>query len=94
MRYTGDSEGLQTATAQIFDHIKGDAISAAIEQQKIFGNQRRQKEDHLRSVFEVRHCKKCGRHWAKFSIEKQSGDDWKEIPGLTVGGFTDQVVHL
>jgi len=94
VRYTGDPEGLKAVTAQIFDHIKTDAIAAAIEQQRTFGNQRHQKDDHLRSVFEIRHCKKCGRHWAQFSIEKRSGDGWKTIPELTVGGFTDAVVNL
>ena len=70
------------------------AIASAIEHQKTFGNPVYKKNDHLRSVFEVRHCKKCGQHWVRFSVEKQSGDDWKEIPELTVGGFTDQVVNV
>jgi hypothetical protein len=94
VRYTGDVERLQATTAQIFQHIGSGAIAAAIEHQKTFGNPVYQKNDHLRSVFEVRHCKKCGQHWVRFSVEKQSGDDWKEIPELTVGGFTDQVVNV
>lgn len=94
VRYTGDLEGLQATTAQIFQHIRSGAIASAIEHQRTFGNPAYQKKDHLRSVFEVRHCKKCGQHWVRFSVEKQSGDDWKEIPELTVGGFTDQVVNV
>jgi hypothetical protein len=82
------------ALARVFEHIKNDALAAAIEQQKTFGNERHQKGDHLRSVFEIRHCKKCGRHWAKFSIEKRNGDGWKGIPELSVGGFTNAVVSL
>ena len=94
VRYTGDVEGLQATAAQIFQHIGSGAIASAIEQQQTFGNPDYRKNNHLRSVFEVRHCKKCGQHWIRFSVEKQSGDDWKEIPELTVGGFTDQVVNV
>lgn len=94
VRYTGDPEGLQATTAQILQHIRSGAIASAIKQHSTFGNQAYQKNDHLRSVFQVRHCKKCGQHWIRFSVDKQSGNDWKEIPELTVAGFTDQVVNV
>jgi len=94
IRYTGDAEGLQATTALVLGDIASDAIASAIEHHKAFGNPSHKKKDHLRSVFEVRHCKECRQHWVKFSIEKQSGNDWKEIPQLTVARFSDQVVNI
>ena len=93
-RYTGDADGLQTVTEQIFDDLRNTAIASALARQKAFGDPAYQKSHHLRSVFEIRHCKGCRNHWIKFSVEKRSGDDWKGIPELTVAGFTDQVITL
>jgi hypothetical protein len=95
IRYTGSPEGLQTATERIFEDMKTDAVASAIQQHREFGTPSYQKDAHpLRSVFEVRHCKNCGKHWVKFSVEKRSGDNWKAISGLTVAGFTEQVVSV
>ncbi len=94
VRYTGDAEGLQAATAQVLGHFGNGAPVAALEQHKGFGNSTHQKGDHLRSVMEVRYCKKCGLHWVKFAVEKQSGDNWKEISELTVARFTDSIVNV
>jgi hypothetical protein len=92
IRYTGDAEGLTANTNQILVDMASSQMANAIHSQANFGNPKHQKDDHLRSVFEVRHCKKCEKHWVKFCVEKTSGGDWKEIPELTVGGFTDEVV--
>ena len=94
IRYTGDAEGLQASTLQVFSDFGEDAVTAAIEKHRTFGNPMCQKNDHLRSVIEVRHCRNCGQHWVKYVVEKQSGDDWKEISDLTTSGFTDQVVDV
>lgn len=94
VRYTGDAEGLQAVAARVFEFVKGDAISSAIQQHRDFGTAKHEKDDHLRSVVEVRYCKKCGKHWVKFAVEKKSGDNWKEISELTVAGFTEQVVNI
>ncbi|HUY15469.1 MAG TPA: hypothetical protein VMX16_17840 [Terriglobia bacterium] len=94
VRYTGDGGGLQAATARVFEFLKSDAIASAIQQYKEFGTPQHQKENHLRSVVEVRYCKKCSKHWVKFFVEKKSGDNWKEISELTVAGFTQQVVNI
>ena len=93
-RYTGDAEGLQASTVQVFNDFGDGAIASAIEKHRTFGNPKFQKDNHLRSVIEVRHCKSCGQHWVKYVVEKQSGNDWKEIPDLTAAGFTDQVVDI
>lgn len=69
-------------------------MTSAIALHGAFGAATQGKNDHLRSVFLVRHCKKCGQHWVKFTVEKRSGNDWKEIPELTTGGFTDEAVSL
>lgn len=94
MRYTADAEGLQASVAQIFDLVGAGSVVTAIETHKNFGSATHGKNDHLRSMFEVRHCKKCHQHWVKFSVEKQSGNDWKEISELSVSGFTQEVVSL
>lgn len=94
VRYTGDGGGLQAATARVFEFVKSDAIALAIQQYKEFGTPQHQKEDHLRSVVEVRYCKKCSKHWVKFFVEKKSGDNWKEVSELTVAGFTEQGVNI
>ena len=94
VRYTGDAEGLQATTAQVFERMRAGTIAAAIQEQGAFGTPGPQKNDHLRSVFQVRYCKQCGKHWVQFSIEKQSGDSWDEISEMTVGGFTDEVVSV
>jgi len=93
-RYTADAEGLQASTLQVFSAFGEGAVSGAVEKHRTFGNPKCQKGNHLRSVIEVRHCKKCGQHWVKFLVEKQSGNDWKEISDLTTAGFTDQEVDM
>ena len=94
IRYTGDGDSLQASTAKVFDHIKNGALTSAVEEQRGFGTPHVQKDFHLRSVVAVRYCKKCSKHWVKFTVEKQSGNDWKEIPDLSVAGFTEQVVNV
>ena len=94
IRYTADAENLQATVAGVLEQMRGTTIASAIEQHKGSGAPTPQKGDHLRSLFEVRYCKKCSRHWVKFAVEKKSGDNWKEVHGLTVAGFTDQAVNL
>jgi len=93
VRYTGDEHGLQAVAAQVFSDLRNGAITTALDHQKSFGISACQGL-HLRSVFAVRHCKKCGKHWVQFSVEERSGSDWKKIPELTAGGFTDQAVGV
>lgn len=57
-RYSGDAEGLQAATAQILTDFGEGAVAAAIEKHRAFGNPQFQKGERVRSVMEVRHCKK------------------------------------
>jgi hypothetical protein len=94
MRYTGDGQGLQTATTKVFEFIGAESVANAIQVHRDFGNAKWQRNDHLRSIFELRYCKSCGKHWLKFSVEKLSGNDWKEISELSVTGFTQEVVSL
>ena len=91
-RYTGDGEGLQACVTKIVEHISAGELPEAIETQRTFGNVAPQKNDHLRTEIQVRHCKLCQLHWMKFSVAKKSGNDWKDIPDLTFGGFTEQVI--
>lgn len=93
-RYTEDTEGLQVSTAKIFEHLQSGDIYPALNQQKKFGSAKHEKGRYLRTISQVSHCKQCGQHWVKFSVEKQSGDSWREIPEFTVSGFTDQVVDI
>jgi len=93
-RYTSDADGLKSATAQVLESLGSGAVVSAVAQHGAFGSPSQGKSDHLCSVVRVRHCKKCGQHWVKFSVEKRSGNNWKEIPELTAGGFTDEVVSL
>jgi hypothetical protein len=93
-RYTGDAEGLSGSAAQVFSDFGDGAIASAIEKHKTFGTPKFQKGNHLRSWIEVRHCKSCGQHWVKYSVEKRSGNDWAEIHELRNAGFTDRVVDI
>jgi hypothetical protein len=93
LRYTGDAGGMRAATSQIFQHVSNRNVAAAIESQAAFGNLKPQKDNHLRSMFEVRYCKKCQQHWVKFSVAKR-GRDWDEIPETTIASFTDEPVSL
>lgn len=94
VKYTHDADGLQVNVVQIAQNLAGRAVGSAIELQRGFGNPKHQKDDHLRSTFEVRYCKNCNQHWVKFTIEKHSGNDWKEIPGFMAAGFTEEVVSV
>jgi len=97
VRYAGDAEGLQAAAARFLTSVANGDILPAIQEHKDssgFGTSSPPKDCHLRSVVEVRHCKKCETHWVKFSVEKLVGDDWKEIQELTVERFTDEVVSV
>jgi hypothetical protein len=96
IRYTGDGEGLLAFTLQVFSDFDEGAVASAIEKHRTFGKSKVEKGNHLRSVIQVEHCKRCGQHWVRYVVEKQSGDDWRwyAIPELTVAGFTDQVVDV
>ena len=45
VRYTGDADGLQAATAEIFDDLRNGATASALDHQKAFGNSAWQKSD-------------------------------------------------
>lgn len=94
VRYTGDADSLKAAAAQVLELLASGAVASAITQHGAFGGSAQKKNDHLRSAFHVRHCRKCGQHWVRFSVEKRTGNDWKEIPELTTGGFTDEAVSV
>lgn len=94
IRYTADAEGLQVTVAGVLEQMRNSAMAQAIEQHRGSGAPTPQKGDHLRSLFEVRYCKKCGQHWVRFAVEKKSGDNWKKVPGLTFAGLTDQAVSV
>ncbi len=94
IRYTGDAEGSLATTAQVLSDFGSGAMGSAIEHHGAFGSSAHQVGNHLRSVIKVRYCRKCGRHWLKFVVEKLSGNDWEEVPELTIAGFTDQAVDV
>jgi hypothetical protein len=97
IRYTGDAEGLQAAVASFLICVGNGDIPSAIQEHRNsagFGSSTSPKDCHLRSVVEIRHCKKCAMHWMKFAVEKLSGNDWKEISELTVERFTEQIVSV
>jgi hypothetical protein len=94
IRYTGDAEGLQASSAQFYTDFGDGAIASAIQNHSMFGKPTFQRDNHLRSVIVIRHCKHCGQHWVKYMVEKQTDSDWREIPDFTAIGFTDQVVDV
>jgi hypothetical protein len=94
IRYTGDVQGLQASTAQVLGAFRDGAITAALAAHQAFGSPKLQKGNSLRSMIEVRHCRKCGQHWARFVVERRSGNNWKEIPNLKVAAFTNQAVEI
>jgi hypothetical protein len=94
IRYAADSEGLQKTVAGILEQMRNNAAAQAIEQHRGSGTPTPQKGDQLRSLFEVQHCKQCGQHWVKFTVEKKTGDNWKEVRELTVAGYTDQAISV
>jgi hypothetical protein len=97
IRYAKDPEGLQTATAQLAVHMASGDVRLAVEEHGNsagFGASTIPKNCRLRSVVEVQHCKKCERHWVKFSVESLSGNDWKEVSGLTDQRFTEQQFNV
>ena len=93
-RYTEDPEGLQASTAQVYSDFASGDIGTAIQNHGLFGNRECAKDDYLRSWIEIMDCKQCGRHWARYRVEKRGRDDWKEIPDLTVEGFTESTVDM
>ena len=60
VRYTVDAEALQAATVQIFDNFRNGAVASAIDEHRVFGDPAYEKGNYLRSVFEIRHCQRCG----------------------------------
>jgi len=97
IRYATDPEGLQTATAQLACHMANGEVGLAVAEHSNsagFGAAAPPKDCHLRSVIEVQRCKKCERHWVKFAVENLSGNDWKEVSGLTDERFTEQPVNV
>lgn len=97
IRYAKDPEGLQAATAQLACHMANGDVGLAVEEHRNsagFGASIPPKDCHLRSAIEVQRCKKCERHWVKFAVESLSGNDWKEVSGLTDQRFTEQIVNI
>ncbi len=72
VRYTNDSDGLKESTNQILQHLSVGSVSPAVEQFKGFGRSTAEKDDHLRSALEVRHCKKCRRPLGQVRCRKES----------------------
>lgn len=94
IRYTADKDGLQASAEGILENLRKGAIEAAVERQSAFGTPTQQKGNDLRSAFRVSYCKKCGQHWYKYTVEKRSGENWKEISEFTLAGFTEQVLKV
>ena len=94
VRYTADSEALKGLVSRILESLRSGTVSSAVAEQTAFGMVKRQDNDHLRSVVRVRHCKGCGQHWVRFTVEKRSGNDWTEIPELATSRFTTEVVNI
>lgn len=93
-RYATNKHELGETADQILGDLRGEEYAAAIERHEKSGSPKRHRKCMLRSSIEVRACKNCGRHWVKYKVEQVSGNDWKEIEGLTSTSFTNQVVSL
>jgi hypothetical protein len=98
IRYSANADELQTATGPLLKNMANGDVFSAVEDHRIssgFGSSTEPKDCHLRSIVEVRHCKKCRQHWTRFAVEKLSGnDEWEEISGLSVARFTDQIINI
>ena len=93
-RYTDDPKGVQASTAQVYSSIDSGDVRGAIQIHSLFGNREYAEDRYLRSWIEIMDCRQCGRHWAKYQVEKWARNDWKEIADLTVSGFTDMAVEI
>ncbi len=93
-RYTPDHEALVATATAVLDLVRVGDLAGAIAAHKTFGGPIPQAQDHLCATITVRHCKKCGQHWMKFTVLKGSGNDWTEIPELTASRFTHEPIGV
>jgi len=93
-RFSHDPEGVvETATA-VLDLVRAGELTDAIAVHEAFGDRTPQRGDYLRLKVTVRRCTRCDQHWMKFEVSKWGGDEWKELPELTAGCFTDEAISI
>ena len=91
-RHTADPDALQATATTINQQLAAGDVTAAMASHAAFGQESEGRDQYLRSNLDLRVCNGCNRHWLKFSVEKQSGKNWKEIRELTVSNFVEGVV--
>ena len=70
--------------AELYDDKK---LQELIETHSGLGDPYSGKDHYLKSILELKECKKCGVHWLKISGEKRSGDSWTTISDLSFDTF-------
>jgi len=93
-RYTSDPKALEMSAVQLAAGFEAGSVASAVDEHGRFGTAKPRNGDFLRSIINIRNCKRCGRHWAKFIVEKKNSKDWDEISELSIHVYTDQVVDV
>jgi hypothetical protein len=94
LRYTADVLALEKNSAAVRECLQQGALAAALTMQQELGITDENLGGNLQTRIEVRECPKCGRHWAEYSVHRLCDEGWREIPELTVSGFSDETVTL
>jgi hypothetical protein len=96
-RFAESAEKLAEATTKFRATVASGDIPSAVQAHKEsaeFGKPKFFKGCRLRSLIEVRQCKKCSKNWMKYKVEGLAGNNWKEEKSFTVERFTDQNIVM
>jgi hypothetical protein len=92
-RYFGSAEEMKAATANIQGEMQSRRLQHSVLIHGTCGAID-SKGAIFSSLMEVKSCKGCGKHWTKFTANRKSGNDWKEIPELSLSAFSIEPVEL
>lgn len=91
-RFTDDPNAVQGLAEQTFPLIEAELFSEAIAAWSQFGAKDAKAGRHLRTEVSIYRCKACTEHFLRFAVAKRKGDNWDDIPQLTVQGRTSAAI--
>lgn len=92
-RYFGSAEEMKTATVNIQSEMHLRRLQHSVLVHAASGASD-SKDAVFSSLIEIKSCKGCGKHWTKFTANRKSGNDWKEISELSLSAFSVEPVEL
>jgi hypothetical protein len=92
-RYFLSAEEMQEASKNILTEMKLGRLQHSVLVHAALGTNENASAT-FSSIVEVKSCKGCDKHWAKFTANRKTGNDWKEISELSFSSFCKEPIEL